>query len=125
MARLCSIDDCECAHRAKGLCQRHYSINWRKDHPEQVRDAKQRKHTSRREWIDKIKTDAGCIDCGYNADPVALQFDHVRGEKVNSISMMAYAHQVTNDVLLSEIDKCQVRCANCHAIATRNRTQEK
>ncbi len=51
-----------------------------------------------------------CVDCG-ETDPLVLEFDHVRGEKTTEISDLMYHKFQT---LLDEIDKCEVRCANCH-----------
>jgi hypothetical protein len=50
-----------------------------------------------------------CIDCG-EKDPVVLEFDH-RGDKENNIS-----HMITSsfEKLVDEIQKCDVRCSNCH-----------
>src|SRR5689334_14688241 len=54
-----------------------------------------------------------CVDCG-EADPVVLEFDHADNEKkVSAISDMIRA-LCSNEHLQTEIDKCQVRCANCH-----------
>ena len=53
-----------------------------------------------------------CVDCG-ESDPVVLEFDHVRGRKVNSLSNMAI-RQFSIAKLDAEIAKCEVRCANCH-----------
>lgn len=55
----------------------------------------------------------GCIECGESRIP-ALQFDHFRDKKEN-VSCMLY-HSV--DALLEEIKKCEIRCANCHAVKT-------
>jgi hypothetical protein len=51
-----------------------------------------------------------CVDCG-EADPVVLDFDHVRGVKRKEVSKLVTASTKT---LLEEIAKCDVRCANCH-----------
>ena len=51
-----------------------------------------------------------CIDCG-ERDPIVLEFDHVTGIKEYNVSCMVGC---TNDKIQSEIDKCVVRCANCH-----------
>lgn len=51
-----------------------------------------------------------CVDCG-ETDIRVLEFDHVRGIKVIGITK---AIQTGWDVLLNEIPKCDVRCANCH-----------
>jgi len=53
-----------------------------------------------------------CMDCG-EADPVVLEFDHVRGEKVGSLSNMAI-RRFSLAKLAAEVAKCEVRCANCH-----------
>lgn len=58
-----------------------------------------------------------CIDCG-ESDPTVLEFDHVRGTKAGEVSVMA-ALPVSPVRLLAEIDKCDVRCANCHRRRTR------
>lgn len=55
-----------------------------------------------------------CVDCG-NADIRVLQFDHVeRGPHIRRISRLIG----TRNKLLAELEKCQVRCANCHMIRT-------
>jgi hypothetical protein len=53
-----------------------------------------------------------CVDCGEH-DPVILEFDHVRGTKVRSISQMVH-HCFSYERLQVELKKCEVRCANCH-----------
>lgn len=74
-----------------------------------------------RKMLNKIKTDRGCETCGYNANPVALQFDHIdteskfvdsAGRRLSPGSMISYSQAA----ILSEVAKCRVLCANCHAI---------
>lgn len=52
-----------------------------------------------------------CVDCG-ESDPVVLDFDHVSGEKVASIANLV--NRASWERIMSEIEKCEVRCANCH-----------
>ena len=60
-----------------------------------------------------------CMDCG-ETDPVVLEFDHVRGAKRNLVSTLA--HQgYTLGTLVTEIEKCDVVCANCHRRRTAQR----
>jgi hypothetical protein len=54
-----------------------------------------------------------CVDCG-EPDPVVLEFDHVRGIKTGNVSVMVYSHGLPWCRILTEIEKCDVRCANCH-----------
>lgn len=67
-----------------------------------------------------------CVDCK-EADPLVLQFDHVRGEKKGDVSRMK-RHGVSIEVLMAEIRKCDVRCANCHqrrtTLAERHRVSQ-
>jgi 5-methylcytosine-specific restriction endonuclease McrA len=52
-----------------------------------------------------------CVDCGEN-DPVVLDFDH-KSDKVASISYLLGTVAGWERVE-KEIEKCEVRCANCH-----------
>src|SRR4051812_49400981 len=55
--------------------------------------------------------------CG-ETDPIVLQFDHNDGvEKTNDVARMLYEGYSWKR-LLQEIEKCTVRCANCHARRT-------
>ena len=58
-------------------------------------------------WI----TAHNCVDCG-ETDTRVLEFDHVRGTK--EFNIMRKVPCVGFDRLKAEIEKCDVRCANCH-----------
>jgi hypothetical protein len=60
-----------------------------------------------------------CVDCG-ERDIVVLQFDHARGEKSIHV-MMAASRGWSWERTLTEIAKCDVRCANCHVRITAKR----
>lgn len=70
----------------------------------------------RRQYVWDYLSQHPCVDCG-ESDPVVLQFDHVRGDKVDGIAEMV-RNITTMDRLNEEISKCDVRCANCHARKT-------
>ena len=53
-----------------------------------------------------------CVDCG-EVDPIILTFDHVRGVKKMAVSQMVN-QGYSKEALQAEIDKCEVRCHNCH-----------
>jgi hypothetical protein len=57
-----------------------------------------------------------CVDCG-ETDPVLLEFDHVRGKKVNSVCNLI-RQGFCWDKINSEIQKCEVRCCKCHRLKT-------
>lgn len=53
-----------------------------------------------------------CVDCG-EGDIIVLDFDHISDNKRYNVStMLAAGYQV--ETVMSEIEKCEVRCANCH-----------
>lgn len=73
----------------------------------------------KRDAVNQYKVEQGCVDCGYNAHPWALEFDHLPGAaKVKTVASMMYSSW---QVIWAEIAKCEVVCANCHAIRTMTR----
>lgn len=64
----------------------------------------------------------GCADCGYNTDAYALQFDHINGDKKKNVSDLIRSDYGWRTIV-EEIQKCEVVCANCHAIRTKLRGQ--
>jgi hypothetical protein len=88
------------------------------------RDAALARHYRRVDFISQIKTERGCADCGYNAHPTALEFDHLPGRiKLFDIAMGVRSKAI--EKVLAEIEKCEVVCANCHAIRTLERRGRK
>ena len=71
--------------------------------------------------MNEVKLASGCVDCGYSEHAEALQFDHVRGEKKFNVGI---SYTFSMERVLAEIEKCEVVCANCHAVRTANRRSE-
>jgi hypothetical protein len=71
-------------------------------------------------WIQSIKLERGCADCGYNAHPAALDFDHLP-EFEKRYKMSTVAAGISKALIEAEIEKCEVVCANCHRVRTANR----
>lgn len=69
-----------------------------------------------------IKLHYGCVDCGYAAHAVALQFDHLGDKRMNVSDMIRSDYSWES--IKEEIAKCQVRCANCHSVITAHRKSE-
>lgn len=53
-----------------------------------------------------------CVDCGED-DIVLLEFDHVRGKKLDTVTSMIHKG-CTWIKIKAEIDKCVVKCVSCH-----------
>lgn len=75
------------------------------------------KVAARQALINEYKMEKGCINCGYADNPVALDLDHRDPEhKTGNISnLLRYSSWA---VVLAELEKCQVLCANCHRVKT-------
>lgn len=89
-----------------------YQRQYRKANRERLR---YQEHVRREEWRDKLVAYKGgaCVDCG-EADRRVLQFDH-RSDKVANVSWFLNRNW---EKALAEADKCDLVCANCHAIRT-------
>lgn len=79
---------------------------------------KQRRE-ARRALIDKLKA-VPCKDCNGEFHSAAMHFDHLPGtaKRFNIGERYAGASEID---LLDEIAKCEIVCANCHAVRTYNR----
>src|SRR5262245_14645960 len=91
-----------------------------KDHDDYLayhREYKRKQHVQFREFMDALK-DEPCADCGNRFPPECMDFDHVRGKKLFNIG-----HSMTKklSVVLAEVEKCDLVCANCHRIRTKAR----
>jgi 5-methylcytosine-specific restriction endonuclease McrA len=90
--------------------RRWYLAN-RDVHLERTRERHARKRDAIRALIFEYLNDHPCVDCG-ETEPIVLDFDHV-GEKSFNIAR-ATTNLVPLERLRNEIEKCVVRCANCH-----------
>ncbi len=70
-----------------------------------------------------------CIDCDRKVTPEnfqAFDFDHKPAEKKwKSVSVMCNVRWEEAPLVFFEMDKCELRCRNCHRIITEKRRREK
>lgn len=91
----------------------------REKHKDKINKTLREWRRGRRDALQRIKLVSGCTDCGYNRCAEALDFDHVKGNKVLGVTRLA---QSTDwEAVLKEIEKCVVRCSNCHREKTATR----
>ena len=103
MPKPCTIDGCKKEYHAKGFCKNHYEHY----NPSPTIAAK---HA----FVTAAKLSSGCCDCGYKENAAALQYDHInpttKTRTVAGLTRSAWT------VLINEMAKCRVVCANCHNI---------
>ena len=91
--------------------QKYQTANkqWFIEHPQALRDYK----LDRKALVIQYLVTHPCVDCG-ETDPVVLEFDHRdRHTKTGSVNSLAASHS-SWERIQKEIDKCDVRCCNCH-----------
>lgn len=86
---------------------------YRKANREKVNLWNRRSRKIVRDFVTSLKT-GPCTDCGQKFAPYVMQFDH-RGGKAYTVSRMRNHSQ---ENILEEVAKCDLVCANCHAIRT-------
>jgi hypothetical protein len=70
-----------------------------------------------RETIRKIKESSPCKDCNISYPYYIMHFDHLNAsEKIDKVSSILQNGGLKNAI--KEIEKCELVCANCHAIRT-------
>ena len=68
-------------------------------------------------WLLSLKAGRPCTDCGRVYAPQVMQWDHLPGSlKLGNISTDFRGR--SRQEILNEIAKCELVCANCHAIRT-------
>ena len=68
-------------------------------------------HRINKEYVLNYKLTHPCTICG-ESDPICLDFHHTGDDKKNTVSNLIYKGNLES--LISEIQKCDVLCANCH-----------
>ncbi len=76
--------------------------------------AAQKRHRVKiRQKMLEYLSERACVDCG-EKDPIVLEFDHRNPkDKSKTVARMMSGHNSWESVL-EEIEKCEIRCANCH-----------
>jgi len=112
--------ECRAAHQTENY--EHYK-KYRKEYNKRTKTKRQKAAKARRmevkQIVDDIKEKTPCADCGNHFPAVCMDFDHV-GQKNRSVAnMVSGAYKI--DLILEEIKICEVVCACCHRIRTRDK----
>ncbi len=106
-------------------CARVYYKSWQEQSPgRKTRHADWkavRREDTRKTYVEYMAGRA-CVDCGYSDWLAALQWDHIGDNKVAGVTALINSGNPWTKVL-EEIEKCELRCCNCHAIKSAERGQ--
>ncbi len=103
------------------VAHREYQRTWRAKQPGYAARKSRERARRFRLRIGHIKLERGCADCGYREHACALDFDHLPGEP--KVFTLAYGYKYPWSMVLLEIAKCEVVCANCHRVRTAGRRE--
>ena len=104
--------------KEKAANMRKSRKKWEQGNPEWVKEYRRIGQKRRLNMIRSFR-DKPCMDCGKKYKHYVMEFDHIRGEKVEEITRMKIR---SVGRILEEIDKCDVVCANCHKVRTWKRS---
>lgn len=99
-----------CKICVRAQIQQHYIVN-KNYYLQKAKRRNKKLKLEYREFIWNYLQTHPCVDCS-EKDPVVLEFDHLR-DKLFDVSVLA-KNGPSSKRLLAEIEKCEVRCANCH-----------
>lgn len=103
-----------CFECRKVYLAQHYQKN-KLHQRDRIRKSNIKRRRKLKEFILEYLKQHPCVDCGIK-DVRVLEFDHLRDKKFNIGDMISGLHGF--DSIKKEIEKCEVRCANCHRIKT-------
>jgi hypothetical protein len=113
--------DCVIGKKCKE-CRRKYDREYYASNKGKLLEKK--KQNTNRTWERNIQNLAQyllehpCVDCG-ETDTRLLECDHLHS-KTHNVTEMIRGYSWTR--ILEEIDKCEVRCCNCHRLKTIERS---
>ncbi|GEM_PF-1243068 len=96
--------------------KKHYLDNKEK-YIEKAKSWNQKQKAVLRGYIFQVLENSQCVDCG-EKDVIVLEFDHLSNKKL-SITQM-YRNSSSLQSIKKEVEKCVVRCVNCHRRKTAN-----
>lgn len=79
----------------------------------------EQKRQERKNAIRALKS-VPCAECGISYPWYVMEFDHIQGDKIDAVSNLLRDSSL--EIALAETKKCEVVCANCHAIRTYERS---
>jgi len=102
-------------------CRRAYDREYYATRGGVARRARQRQRdATTRAWGALMKLDVPCSDCGGVFPEWVMHWDHLPGHvKVGDVS--TFLRSRSREEALQELSKCELVCANCHAIRTSQR----
>ena len=98
-------------------CRREYAAAHYQQHKARRQEQNERRQAEFLVWYTSLKAGKPCADCGGTFRPVAMHWHHLPGTEKEA-SLADLAKRGSKRRVLDEIEKCELICANCHAVRT-------
>ncbi len=108
-------------HAQCKLCYKEHRKNYSAEHYAKYGDAYRERARIRRAHVKKVMVsqlveyleDKSCVKCG-ESDIRVLEFDHIDPATKSFSIARGITYGKHWEIILKEIDKCQILCSNCH-----------
>lgn len=108
--------DIKLQYHCKDCSRKYIREHYKNNHDYYINKAHRRNKKIKDEMVNflgKYLSTHQCVDCG-EKDVLVLEFDHrLRSEKTSDVSILVRSRGSLKKIV-DEIEKCDVRCANCH-----------
>jgi len=95
-------------------CVRERSRQYYKEKSNVLKEKRKHYYEQKRQWFNEYKKTLKCSKCDEN-HIACLEFHHLNPkEKDFTISEALQRLNLNKDLILKEIEKCEVLCSNCH-----------
>lgn len=105
-------------------CKTIYNKQWyiknKEKHKAMAKVNTDRRRVEVQQKIKEIKEEFPCMDCGISYPYYVMDFDHLRDKEFNVSKKNDYSWTR----ILTEIQKCDIVCSNCHRERTYVRRQQ-
>ncbi|QBP31020.1 HNH endonuclease [Streptomyces phage EGole] len=101
----------------KAYAKAHYEKN-----KHVYKERNNRSRQKREDFVFDLKKNNPCADCGEFYHPCQMQYDHIADDKEATVSWLV--RNGTIKKIETEIAKCELVCANCHALRTWTRHEK-
>lgn len=105
-----------CKECQKRHAKEYYEVNHEKQ-KKQINESNKIRINNNRAKYFNLLSNSKCTDCP-ETNPIVLEYDHKDGvDKIKGVGYMV-GSGYSWTAILKEIEKCDIRCANCHRIRT-------
>jgi formate-dependent nitrite reductase cytochrome c552 subunit len=97
--------------------QRYYNVRYYAAHRDSELERVKKRQAATLQWLRDLRR-RPCADCGESFPPYVMDFDHRDPAKKLFAITTGSSYLRSRAKMIAEIEKCDIVCANCHALRT-------